>query len=121
MRKHRHLAVYVVVDPDLGLARVEAMQPAGVLDEGALPRDRQRQKERVQAGVVEALANVPTRGQDEALFVGREFGKLRRRGLPSTRGHAPVEHHEVPGESSSEAITSFRISSFRLSFAESAA
>lgn len=36
------------------------MEPTAVLDEGALPGNWQRQEQRVESGVVETLANVPT-------------------------------------------------------------
>ena len=39
-------------------ARVEAVETTGVLDQGSLPRDRQREEKCVEPRVVEALADV---------------------------------------------------------------
>jgi hypothetical protein len=48
---------------------VEAMQAPGVLHESALSRDWHREEERVEASVVEALADVTAGRKDEPLFV----------------------------------------------------
>src|SRR5262249_17127207 len=47
---HGNLRVHVVVDPHLGLLRVQASQPAGVLDQSSLPRHRQREEQRYPGG-----------------------------------------------------------------------
>ena len=96
--EHRHIAVDVIVDPDLGLAGMEAMQPARVLHERALPGDRQREEQRVEARIVEALADVATGGQDQALLVGRDRGKLVSGSVSSPSRHPPVKDDEVARE-----------------------
>lgn len=55
-QEHRHFAVHVVVDSDLGFAGVEAVQATRVLHERALPGDGQGQEQGVEVRVVEALA-----------------------------------------------------------------
>jgi hypothetical protein len=55
---------------------METMQPACVLHERPLPGDRQREKQRVEARIVEALADVAAGGQDQPLLAGRDRGKL---------------------------------------------
>jgi len=54
-QQHRDVAVDVVEDANLLLRGVETMEPARVLDQRPLPRNRQREEERVEPGVVEAL------------------------------------------------------------------
>ena len=55
-REHRDVEVRVVVDAHFALAVVQPVQPAGVLRDCAPPRDRQREEQRVEARIVEALA-----------------------------------------------------------------
>ena len=52
------------------------MKPAAVLDQRSSPRDREREKQRVQPGVVESFSDVTSRGQDEPLIVRRNCLKL---------------------------------------------
>jgi len=47
------------------------VEPAAVLDERSLPGDRQRQEQRVQAGIVKALADLATSCEQAALLGGR--------------------------------------------------
>ena len=75
-RKHRHFEVGVVVDSHLTLAFAQTVQPARVLRDGAAPRHGKRQKQRVQARIVEALADVPTGGKDDTGLIARDGGKL---------------------------------------------
>ena len=73
--EHRHVEIRVVVDADLALAVVEAVQAAGVLRDRASPRDRQRQEQRVEAGIIEPFADVLAGRQDDPRLVagnGRE-------------------------------------------------
>jgi hypothetical protein len=88
-QEHRDFAINVIVDPNLGLARVETVQPSRVLHERALPGDGQGQKQRVEACIVEALANVATRGQDQMLLIGRNRGKLVPGSVPPASGMLP--------------------------------
>ena len=64
-QQHRNFAVDVIEDADVTLAGVEAMQAPGVLDEGPLPRDRQRQEERVKPRIVEPLSAIQRRIANE--------------------------------------------------------
>ena len=75
-RKHRHFEVGVVVDAHLALAFAQTVQPARVLRDGAAPRHGKRQKQRVEARIVEALSDVPAGGKDDAGLVVRDGGKL---------------------------------------------
>ena len=54
------------IDPHLALAVVKTMQAACVLGDGPPPRDGQREKQRVESWIVEALAHVLARGQNDA-------------------------------------------------------
>ena len=45
------------------------MQPSRVLNERSLPRDRQRQEERIESRVVEPFTNEATRRQYQALLI----------------------------------------------------
>jgi hypothetical protein len=49
--EERDLAVYVVVDADLGLAGMEAVEPSGVLDQRALPRHWHGEEQGVESRV----------------------------------------------------------------------
>lgn len=62
----------VVDDADVVLGVVVAVQSSGVLGDGALPGDRQREHQRVQARVVEPLADEPAGCEDDPRFIGRE-------------------------------------------------
>ena len=75
-RKHRHFEVGVVVDAHLALAFAQTVQPARVLRDGAAPRHGKRQKQRVQARIVEPLSDVPAGGKDDAGLIARNGGKL---------------------------------------------
>ena len=48
------------------------MQPAGALRDRSSPRDRKRQKQRVQTRIVESLANVFASREDDSSFVARD-------------------------------------------------
>ena len=78
--------------------RVEAMQSARVLNQSALPRHRERQEERIEPSVVEALADVAAGREHEAfLSVGyRRESLLHRATLPRT--HTALEHDQMPRE-----------------------
>src|SRR6266567_1562825 len=70
-REDGQAAVHVVVDPDLLLLRQMPMKTPGVLDERALPGNGEGEEEGVQARVVEPLACVAARRENDALFIGR--------------------------------------------------
>jgi hypothetical protein len=77
------LRVDVVVDASVMLADCGPMEPARVLRDRALPRDQECEHERVESGVVEALAEVAARRDDRggpAAFgeLGRAFVDDRR-------------------------------------------
>ena len=57
---------------------MQPVEAAGVLHQRALPRDRQRQEQRVEPRVVEALADVPPRREEQSLLVVRDAAQLRR-------------------------------------------
>jgi hypothetical protein len=68
-RQHRHVQIGIVVDAHLALAVVQTMRSAGVLRDRSSPRDRKRQKQRVQTRIVEPLANVLTSREDERVVL----------------------------------------------------
>ena len=98
-QEHRNLPVDVVVDPNLGLCRMRPVKASAVLDERALPRDRHREEEGVETGVVEALADVATRREDEALGRVQNRGKLIGGATLLLGGHSALQHEEVAHES----------------------
>src|SRR5207249_2567380 len=99
-RKQRDPTIDVVVDAHLALSRAQPVEAPRVLDERALPRHGHGQEERVQPRVVEPLANVATRRENEALLTVRDGRQLRRRLSSRLGGHATLEYHQVAGEGS---------------------
>ena len=101
-----------------------AVKPTGVLNHGPLPRDRHRQQKRVQAGVVEAFANVPAGCQYEARLVAGEIGQTLQRGASGLLLNATVEHNEVrqiavnPAGESVEVLTTLGQDHWRTPLAE---
>lgn len=122
----RDLEVAVVVDPRFVLAGMRAVQSPGVLHDGALPRDRHREHERVQAWVIEALADESPRREDEPRFVGRQLGEGGERGSAAAGCDVAVEGHEMrdvgsqSGGEPVEVLTAFGQDDGRSSFAQQA-
>ena len=56
------------------VARLQAVQAAGVLNERSLPRHRQGQEQGVEPRVVEALADVPAGRDEQPFFASRNGG-----------------------------------------------
>src|SRR5947209_20628810 len=79
----------------LTLAVIEAMQPSYVLRNRASPRDRQRQKQRVQARIVESLSNVLASRQDDATFVQRDSRQPFGRCSPLLLTHSASQYHDM--------------------------
>ena len=52
---------------------MEAMEPPGVLDQSSFPRNRHRQKQRVEPSVIETLADIPASGKQKAFFAIRDL------------------------------------------------
>jgi Domain of unknown function (DUF5615) len=85
----------VVVNAHFALAVVEAMQSADVLRDRPPPRDRQRQKQCVEARIIESFTDVFTGGQDRAPFVQRDRGKPFCRRLPLLLAHPTSQHDDA--------------------------
>ena len=77
-RQHRHVEVGVVVHAHFTLAVIEAVQPAGILRNRPVPRNRQRQKKRIQPGVIKTLAHITASGQDQASLPHRNGSHASR-------------------------------------------
>src|SRR6266853_372180 len=73
--QHGDRYIRVVVNLDLALVLVEAMQRAHVLLQRSFPRNRRRKKKRVQACVVKSLAKVTSSSQDHPWFIARNGSK----------------------------------------------
>jgi len=58
-----HAAIHIIINDNLAFAVVQTMQATNVLLQRAAPRNRHGQKKRVEARIVEALADVTARGQ----------------------------------------------------------
>lgn len=97
-QQHRHFSIHVVVDSHLCLIRVASMKPPCVLDEGTFPGDRHSQKESVQTGLVEALANVATRCHDETLVGIRNRGELSETLAPFHWRHPSLQYYKMSHE-----------------------
>src|SRR5204862_6494796 len=91
------VAVDVVVDADLYLPRMQAMEATRILHQRALPRDRHREKERVEPRVVESFTDVAA-GRDEqprfSVWDGRECCCC---GASLGRSHPAAEDDDVAG------------------------
>jgi hypothetical protein len=84
--EHGHFPVEVIEDQDVPLPDVVAVETAGVLDEGPLPRYGQCQEESIEPGVVEALSDIATRREDEPFLVAWDRFSARPCSLLSVRG-----------------------------------
>jgi hypothetical protein len=87
------LRVDVVVDASVMLADCGPMEPARVLRDRALPRDQECEHERVESGVVEALAEVAARRDDRGGPAA--FGELGERSSTIGGSQAAVQFGEV--------------------------
>ena len=74
------------------------MKPAGVLDQRSPPRHGKRQEERIQPRVVEALADVASGREDEALLTLRNPGEPLLHGAPLLGAHAASQDDEMSRE-----------------------
>jgi hypothetical protein len=88
--------VSVVIDQHFGLLVVKPMQATGILSQRPLPGDGHREEEGVQARIIEALAQVTSGREQDALVIIWYAGELlsHRRTLPDP--HATSQHHEIP-------------------------
>ena len=93
--QHRTVTVHIVVDADLSFARIGAVKPASVLDQGALPRDGHGQEERIEPGIVEALADVATGRQQDAPRILWYGGYLLCHGATLSDSHTSAQHNYV--------------------------
>ena len=71
--KHRNVDIDIIVDADLGFTFVETMQASGVLVQPALPGNRHRQEERIQARFIESFADERTGRNDCKRSIYRRF------------------------------------------------
>jgi len=94
-QEHRHLAVYVVEDPDLTLTRMQPMQPARVLHERTLPRYGQREEESIKSRVVEAFTDVAPGREEQTFFVRRNRHEFRARFPVGLGALTSLQHDEV--------------------------
>ena len=71
------------------------MQSPRVLHEGALPGDRHRQKERVESWVVEALADVAARRDEDAFLEVGDRGESFTNLAVFARAHSALQDDHV--------------------------
>ena len=71
------------------------MQPARVLRDRSPPRDRKRQKQRVQTWVVKSLANVLAGREDDSPFLPRDGCETVIDRLALLLAHAGAQDHNV--------------------------
>src|SRR5947209_3840132 len=74
---------------------MRTVEPAGVLDDRALPGDRHRQQERVQTGIVEAFTDVATGCEHESGLVSRKVSQALERRAPGFDLDPAVTHDDV--------------------------
>jgi hypothetical protein len=83
------------------------VQPASVLGDGSSPRDWKRQKQGVQARIVESLSDVLAGCQDGPRLIARDGCEPSGDGLPLLLAHPRSQDHEVthvPDEPALEAV-----------------
>ena len=68
-RQHRHVEVGLVVDPDLALSAMQAMEATNALGNCPTPRHRQRQKQSVQAGIIKSLSDASSGRRQYPFFI----------------------------------------------------
>ena len=93
--KHRDIEVGVIVDADLALAIVEAMEAAGILGDDAAPGDRHGEEQGVEPRVVETFADEFAGGDHDARFIfrnGCEPGHRLAQGFPA---HAALQDDQM--------------------------
>lgn len=88
----------VIEDAHFLLSRMQTMKTSRVLHQRALPRDRHGKKQRVEPGIIEPLADVATRREDESFFIVRNFRESVPEILSLTRSHSSVKHDQVADE-----------------------
>ena len=76
--EHRVTSIDVVVDQHFRLAGVFAMQAASILLQGALPRNRHGQHQRIERWVIETFADQPTGSKQYAWGIPRQGFKRRQ-------------------------------------------
>ena len=94
-RQHRHVKIGVIIDLHFTLARVQPVQAAHILCDRPSPRYRQREEQRVQPWLVEALADVTASGQQRTPLVVRHLRQRGHRGLDLLPAHAALEGNHV--------------------------
>jgi hypothetical protein len=100
------------------------MEPPRILHERALPRDSQREEERIEPSVVESFADVSPDCKKEAFLVRRNGVELRAYRAVRVPAHASLEHDQVPGHAREavrkilEVIPALRQEDRRASFLE---
>ncbi len=63
-RQHQNVGIDVVVDLNDSLGVVKSMKSPDVLLKRSLPRNRHRQEQRIEPGVIESFADVASRRKD---------------------------------------------------------
>lgn len=82
--EHGNFAIDAVDDARFDLPSVRSVQAPRVLHQRPSPGDREGEEQDVQAGVVEALADVAPRGEEESRRVGGEGTKPFKQESPNT-------------------------------------
>ena len=77
-RQQRHVEVGIVIDPDLALSVIQAMQATGILGNCPTPRHWQRKKQRIQPGIIKPLSDISAGRQQYSLFIIRECSPVGR-------------------------------------------
>ena len=70
--QHRDFSVHVIINLYHLFIVVKAMETADILLEGTPSGDGHDQEQRIQAGIVKPLSNIPAGGQDQSLFPVRD-------------------------------------------------
>jgi hypothetical protein len=108
MAKQRYTAEEIIVNnKNVALIDVFAMQSADILRLCAFPRNWERQKQSIEAGIVETLAKIAARGKHQSL---RRFGTTQRseRSIAFPRRYAAAEHNDLTNERPEASRESFR-------------
>ena len=99
-QQHWHFTIDVIEDSNLGLVRMNAMQPAGVLDQSPLPGNGHGQEERIESCVIKTLSDIAACCEYEPLLSVRNLNQARTKLAALFDAHSTLEDHEVTDETS---------------------
>src|SRR3954454_18754867 len=95
-----HFTIDVIEDSNLAFVGMNAMQPAGVLDQSTLPGNGHGQEERIESCVIKTLSDIASCCEYEPLLSVRNLNETRTKLTTLLDAHSTLEDHEVADETS---------------------